>query len=117
MRLIAFITHSADIRQILEHIGVDCEPPHITPARVLHPAQNATNEPTLLQVEQSDVSHRAMESAQAARSAGHDWGAPVDIGTNSNAASCDAGGVADVSGRVFTAANPPNPEDRCSSPH
>jgi hypothetical protein len=23
--LIAFITHSADIRQILEHIGVDCE--------------------------------------------------------------------------------------------
>jgi hypothetical protein len=33
MRLIAFITHSADIRQILEHIGVDSEPPHITPAR------------------------------------------------------------------------------------
>jgi hypothetical protein len=33
MRIIAFITHSADIRQILEHIGVDSEPPHITPAR------------------------------------------------------------------------------------
>ena len=33
MRVIAFITHSADIRQILEHIGVDSEPPHITPAR------------------------------------------------------------------------------------
>ena len=33
MRLIAFITHSADIRQILEHIGVDSEPPHISPAR------------------------------------------------------------------------------------
>jgi hypothetical protein len=33
MRLIAFITHSADIGQILDHIGVDCEPPHITPAR------------------------------------------------------------------------------------
>jgi hypothetical protein len=33
MQLIAFISHSADIGQILEHIGVDCEPPHITPAR------------------------------------------------------------------------------------
>jgi hypothetical protein len=33
MRLIAFITHSADIRQILDHIGVESEPPHITPAR------------------------------------------------------------------------------------
>ena len=33
MRIIAFITHSADIRQILDHIGVDLEPPHITPAR------------------------------------------------------------------------------------
>ena len=33
MRLIAFITHSADIRQILDHIGVDSEPPHISPAR------------------------------------------------------------------------------------
>ena len=27
MRIIAFITHSADIRQILEHIGVESEPP------------------------------------------------------------------------------------------
>ena len=27
MRIIAFITHSADIRQILEHIGVGSEPP------------------------------------------------------------------------------------------
>ena len=33
MRIIAFITHSADIRQILEHIGVETEPPRITPAR------------------------------------------------------------------------------------
>lgn len=33
MRIIAFITHSADIRHILDHIGVDAEPPHITPAR------------------------------------------------------------------------------------
>jgi hypothetical protein len=33
MRLIAFITHSADIRQILDHIGVDSQPPHTTPAR------------------------------------------------------------------------------------
>ena len=33
MRLIAFITHSADIRQILEHIGADSEPPRIAPAR------------------------------------------------------------------------------------
>jgi hypothetical protein len=33
MRLIAFITHSADIRQILEHIGVDSEPPQMVPAR------------------------------------------------------------------------------------
>ena len=33
MRIIAFITHRADIRQILNHIGVDSEPPRITPAR------------------------------------------------------------------------------------
>lgn len=33
MRILAFITHSADIRHILDHIGVDSEPPHITPAR------------------------------------------------------------------------------------
>ena len=33
MRIIAFITYSADIRQILEHIGVDSGPPRITPAR------------------------------------------------------------------------------------
>ena len=33
MRIIAFITYSADIRQILEHIRVDVEPPRITPAR------------------------------------------------------------------------------------
>lgn len=32
MRLIAFITHSADIQRILNHIGVDSEPPRITPA-------------------------------------------------------------------------------------
>jgi hypothetical protein len=33
MRIIAFITYSADIRQILEHIGVETESPRITPAR------------------------------------------------------------------------------------
>lgn len=33
MRVIAFITHSADIRQILEHIGVDADPPRVTPER------------------------------------------------------------------------------------
>lgn len=33
MRIIAFITYSVDIRQILEHIGVETEPPRITPAR------------------------------------------------------------------------------------
>jgi hypothetical protein len=33
MRIIAFITHSAEIRQILEHIGVDPEPPRLSPAR------------------------------------------------------------------------------------
>lgn len=32
MRIIAFITYSADIRQILDHIGADAEPPRITPA-------------------------------------------------------------------------------------
>ena len=32
MRLIAFITHSADIGQILNHIGVESESPHISPA-------------------------------------------------------------------------------------
>ena len=32
-RIIAFITHSADIRQILDHIGVDSQPPYIAPAR------------------------------------------------------------------------------------
>ena len=33
MRIIAFITHSADIRHILEHIGAETKPPRITPAR------------------------------------------------------------------------------------
>jgi hypothetical protein len=33
MRIIAFITHSADIRQILDHIGVQAEPPCISPPR------------------------------------------------------------------------------------
>ena len=35
IRLIAFITFSADIHKILEHIGVDPEAPRITPARGL----------------------------------------------------------------------------------
>ena len=33
MRIIAFITHSADIRQMPDHIGVESEPPCISPAR------------------------------------------------------------------------------------
>jgi len=33
MRLIAFITEGMQIRRILDHIGVDSEPPHIAPAR------------------------------------------------------------------------------------
>ena len=33
MRLIAFITHSADIGHILDHIGAGSEPPRIAPAR------------------------------------------------------------------------------------
>ena len=33
MRIIAFITFSADIHKILDHIGVDPEAPRITPAR------------------------------------------------------------------------------------
>jgi hypothetical protein len=35
MRVIAFITYNADIGQILNHIGVDSQPPHIAPARGL----------------------------------------------------------------------------------
>ena len=33
MRLIAFITEGAEVRKILNHIGVDSEPPSIAPAR------------------------------------------------------------------------------------
>jgi hypothetical protein len=33
MRLIAFITEGMQVRRILDHIGVDSEPPHISPAR------------------------------------------------------------------------------------
>jgi hypothetical protein len=33
MRIIAFITRSADIRHILNHIGVESQPPPIAPAR------------------------------------------------------------------------------------
>ena len=33
MRLIAFITEGTQISRILDHIGVDSEPPHIAPAR------------------------------------------------------------------------------------
>jgi hypothetical protein len=33
MRLIAFITEGTQIRKILDLIGVDSEPPHISPAR------------------------------------------------------------------------------------
>ena len=34
MRISAFITYSVDIRQMLDHIGVQTEPPNIAPARV-----------------------------------------------------------------------------------
>ena len=33
MRLITFITDGVQIKKILEHIGVESEPPHISPAR------------------------------------------------------------------------------------
>ena len=33
MRIIALITHSADVRHMLDHIGVPAEPPCISPAR------------------------------------------------------------------------------------
>ena len=33
MRLIAFITEGSQIKKILDHIGVDSDPPHISPAR------------------------------------------------------------------------------------
>ena len=33
MRLIAFMTESVQIRRILDHLGVDSQPPHIFPAR------------------------------------------------------------------------------------
>ena len=33
MRLIAFITEGTQIRKILDHIGVESEPPQIAPAR------------------------------------------------------------------------------------
>jgi hypothetical protein len=33
MRLIAFITEGTPIRKILDHFGVDSQPPHISPAR------------------------------------------------------------------------------------
>jgi hypothetical protein len=33
MRVIAFITYSADIRHLLAHIGAQTEPPRIAPAR------------------------------------------------------------------------------------
>ena len=33
MHLIAFITEGAQIRRILDHIGMDSEPPQISPAR------------------------------------------------------------------------------------
>lgn len=33
MRLIAFITEGTQIEKLLDYIGVDSEPPHISPAR------------------------------------------------------------------------------------
>jgi len=37
MRLIAFITEGTQADKILDHIGVDTEPPHLSPARRRHP--------------------------------------------------------------------------------
>ena len=45
MRIIAFITHSADIRQILHRIGVESEAPHIASARGRAPGQTVTRQP------------------------------------------------------------------------
>ena len=50
MRIIAFITHSADIRQILDHIGAESEPPRIAPARG-PPLWEGCDEPEELSVE------------------------------------------------------------------
>ena len=33
MRIMARFTHCGDIRQMLDHVGVESEPPHIAPAR------------------------------------------------------------------------------------
>ncbi len=33
IRLIAFITEGTQIEKILDHVGVDSQPPHISPAR------------------------------------------------------------------------------------
>jgi hypothetical protein len=57
MRIIAFITHSVDIRQMLDHIGVDSEPPRLSPAR----------EPPLW--DECDADAQRRETAQA----GPDW--------------------------------------------
>jgi hypothetical protein len=39
MRLIAFITEGTQIRRILDHIGVDSEPPHISCHRRMNTPQ------------------------------------------------------------------------------
>ncbi len=33
MRIIAFISATGEIKKILEHLGVECRPPRVTPAR------------------------------------------------------------------------------------
>ncbi len=44
MRIIAFITYSADIARILEHIGVDAEAPRMTPMSACRLRVNAYSE-------------------------------------------------------------------------
>lgn len=43
MRLIAFIGEGTQIRKILNHIGQDGEPPHISPARGLALWEDCSN--------------------------------------------------------------------------
>ena len=65
MRIIAFITHSVDIRHILEHIGVDSEPSRIKPARG-PPLWEACDAQVGDGVEGADVEPNWEEAAQPA---------------------------------------------------
>jgi hypothetical protein len=65
MRIIAFLTHSADIGHILDHIGVETEPPRITPARG-PPLWDACDAQVSDGVEGADVEPNWDEAAQPA---------------------------------------------------